>query len=146
MVMQTSRLPSPKLAQCYKEDSGSQKRALHKLSFARETRTLSSLKNGDMVRLQKDGQWKVKAKVLDEVAPRSYRVKTDDGLVYRRNRQQMLRTAENQESGSASVSEDAVNQSERGPTELRRSSRVITRPKWMTVLLKAMWIIEGLFL
>ena len=47
------------------------------------------------------------------------------------NCQQILLAAENQESGSGSVSEDVINQPERGPTELRRRSRVITDTKWM---------------
>ena len=48
---------------------------------------LPYLKSGDVVRLREAaGQWKAKAEVIDQVAPRSYRVRTEDGSVCRRIR------------------------------------------------------------
>ncbi|KAK3732551.1 hypothetical protein QZH41_017842, partial [Actinostola sp. cb2023] len=59
----------------------------HKSSVARNNQ--SSGDDGETVRIQRDGDWKP-AKVI-EVAdtPRSYRVETPDGAVYRRNRKHL---------------------------------------------------------
>lgn len=56
--------------------------------------TLSSLQPGDIVRLRDEKGWSRKATVLDQVAPRSYRVLTEDRKEYRRNRQHLRPTSE----------------------------------------------------
>lgn len=55
---------------------------------------LSQLQPGDIVRLQSDVGWNPKARVLDECSPRSYRLVTDTGRCFRRNRRHLLRTEE----------------------------------------------------
>lgn len=55
---------------------------------------LSQLQPGDVVRLQSDVGWNPKARVLEECSPRSYRLVTDTGRCFRRNRRHLLRTEE----------------------------------------------------
>ena len=55
---------------------------------------LKELKPGDVVRVKiqdKDKEW-VKAKVIDKVDPRSYKARTADGMLYRRNRRHIMET------------------------------------------------------
>ncbi|KAK3731332.1 hypothetical protein QZH41_004090 [Actinostola sp. cb2023] len=65
------------------------KQAEQKANYDRSATPLPSLHTGETVRIQRDGDWKP-AKVI-EVAdtPRSYRVETPDGAVYRRNRKHL---------------------------------------------------------
>lgn len=46
---------------------------------------LSPLERNDPVRIEDDEGWNTKATVLQEVAPRSYTVETEDGQVVRRS-------------------------------------------------------------
>ncbi|XP_064464305.1 uncharacterized protein LOC135375559 [Ornithodoros turicata] len=55
---------------------------------------LQLLRSGETVRIHQDGAWTVKAKVQDRLAPRSYKVVTEDNKVLRRNRQHLLPTSE----------------------------------------------------
>ncbi|XP_072140809.1 uncharacterized protein [Dermacentor andersoni] len=57
-------------------------------------RTLAPLQKGDVVRILGNGRWEIKAQVQDLVAPRSYTVLTEDGRVFRRNRQHLRKTSE----------------------------------------------------
>ena len=77
------------------------------------------------------GQWKAKADVIDQVASRSYRVRTEDGW----NRQQIALAAGDRKSEPESALSE-TNQSESTPSHLRRSGRVVGRPKWMTMFLR----------
>ena len=53
----------------------------------------------DTVRLQDEKRtWSLRAQVLGEVAPRSYKVVTENGVVIRRNRHDRMRTTETFES------------------------------------------------
>lgn len=55
---------------------------------------LPGLHPGDVVRMRSDKGWTTKAQVKDQVAPRSYKVVTEDGAEYRRNRQHLRATPE----------------------------------------------------
>ncbi len=57
-------------------------------------RSLKPLQEHDMVRIRTGKTWGLKAQVLKEVAPRSYHVLTEQGKVFRRNRRDLLKTAE----------------------------------------------------
>ncbi|XP_049273470.1 uncharacterized protein LOC125759154 [Rhipicephalus sanguineus] len=57
-------------------------------------RSLALLQKGDVVRVLNHGRWEIKAQVQDLVAPRSYTVLTEDGRVFRRNRQHLRKTPE----------------------------------------------------
>ena len=92
---------------------------------------LPYLKSGDVVRLREAGQWKGKAEVIDQVVPRSYRLRTEAGSVCRRNRQQILLAAGDPKS-EPEFAPSETNQSDGSPSDLRRRGRVVGRPKWMT--------------
>lgn len=47
-----------------------------------------------MVRIQDRDAWNRKATVLQEVGPRSYEVRTEEGFILRRNRRNLLKTKE----------------------------------------------------
>ncbi|KAG1667797.1 hypothetical protein GQR58_018255 [Nymphon striatum] len=67
-----------------------------KAKFDRSAKELPGLVTGEMVRLQPDRKnltWR-KARVTDEVAPRSYLVETEEGDKYRRNRKFLKKTSE----------------------------------------------------
>ncbi|XP_049520982.1 uncharacterized protein LOC125944529 [Dermacentor silvarum] len=57
-------------------------------------RPLPPLQKGDVVRILRNGRWDIKAQVQDLVAPRSYTVLTEDGRIFRRNRQHLRKTPE----------------------------------------------------
>uniref|UniRef100_A0A3Q2DFB3 Integrase catalytic domain-containing protein n=1 Tax=Cyprinodon variegatus TaxID=28743 RepID=A0A3Q2DFB3_CYPVA len=53
---------------------------------------LSPLTNNDTVRIQDADGWHVKGTVVNETAPRSFAVRTEDGQMLRRNRRSLLKT------------------------------------------------------
>jgi len=59
-----------------------------KLYYDRAARHLQP----DVVRIRNDENWSKKAVVMQEVAPRSFQVKTNDGQIFRRNRRDLLKT------------------------------------------------------
>ena len=64
--------------------------------YDRGAKDLKELKPGDVVRIKmqdKDKEW-VKAKVTEKVDSRSYAVRTEDGMLYRRNRRHAMETKE----------------------------------------------------
>ena len=65
-----------------------------KANYDKVSKSLVSLSPHDTVRLQESKYWNKKATVLEEVAPRSYNVRTEDGQVLRRNRRSLLKTPE----------------------------------------------------
>ena len=65
-----------------------------KANYDKASKSLVSLSPHDTVRLQDSKYWNKKATVLEEVAPRSYNVRTEDGQVLRRNRRSLLKTPE----------------------------------------------------
>ena len=67
-----------------------------KFYYDRGAKDLKELRPGDVVRIKiqdKDKEW-VKAKVAEKVDPRSYKARTEDGMLYRRNRRHVMETKE----------------------------------------------------
>lgn len=58
----------------------------------RTAQHLQPLVMDDVVRIRSDENWSKKATVVQEVASRSYTVKTDDRQILRRNRCDLLKT------------------------------------------------------
>ncbi|KAL7859480.1 hypothetical protein SRHO_G00146270 [Serrasalmus rhombeus] len=65
-----------------------------KQRYDKSTKPLSPLAKDHVVRIQDQDAWNRKATVLQEVGPRSYEVKTEEGHVLRRNRRSLLKTKE----------------------------------------------------
>ena len=63
-----------------------------KANYDKSTKSLVPLARHDTVRIHDSTSWSKKATVLEEVSPRSYNVKTEDGQVLRRNRRSLLKT------------------------------------------------------
>ena len=57
---------------------------------------LPPLAEGQVIRIRdaKDTQWAKKGVVIQQVAPRSYEIETEDGVRYRRNRKDILKSNE----------------------------------------------------
>jgi len=66
----------------------------HKNYFDRATKALPPLQADDVVRVQRDGKWQRGRVQRPHVAPRSYVIETEDGSTLRRNRRQLIKTAE----------------------------------------------------
>uniref|UniRef100_A0A672FWU0 Integrase catalytic domain-containing protein n=1 Tax=Salarias fasciatus TaxID=181472 RepID=A0A672FWU0_SALFA len=115
--------------------------------YDKATKTLTPLAKDDVVRIHDQDTWSRKATVLQEVGPRSYKVRTEDGNILRRNRRNLLKTKEHfQEAGCDDAqSEDAVSLPNKVPKlrsnghgqsndetsalpALRRSERHIKKP------------------
>ena len=62
--------------------------------FDRATKALPPLQADDVVRVQRDGKWQRGRVQRPHVAPRSYVIETEDGSTLRRNRRQLIKTAE----------------------------------------------------
>nr|AAI24691.1 Zgc:153522 [Danio rerio] len=116
-----------------------QKQKMKQKSFYdRTTKHLSPLTSNNQVRVEDADGWSTKATVLQEVAPRSYTVKTDDGQILRRNRRSLLKTQQ-ETGGEPSVTcgePETIHTPVIGgdtdthtPTpELRRSTREVRKP------------------
>lgn len=65
-----------------------------KVSHDRTATALVPLQDKDVVRMEGPRSWNRRAVVLQQVAPRSYNVMTENGDVFRRNRRHLLKTAE----------------------------------------------------
>ncbi|RXM30973.1 hypothetical protein EOD39_7374 [Acipenser ruthenus] len=63
-----------------------------KANYDESTKTLQPLHR--IVRIEAPGTWNKKATVLEQVAPRSYNVMTENGEIYWRNRRSLLKTNE----------------------------------------------------
>ena len=70
------------------------KQQKQKFYYDRQSKPLPKIHEGDRVRVRMKGLWKPGVVTHKEVTPRSYRVKTDDGDEYRRNRKMLLKSAE----------------------------------------------------
>ena len=62
-------------------------------AYNRHTKELSTLQPGQVVRVRAGDRW-VKSKVEEQVDVRSYKIQTENGRVYRRNRRQLRPTLE----------------------------------------------------
>lgn len=82
------RTPLPEFRLCPESQP-----AKHKQNMQRG-QLLPPLEKGDTVRVMVNRSWRVKAKVLKLVFPRSYLVLTEEGRLLRRNRRDLRRTAE----------------------------------------------------
>lgn len=76
-----------------------------------KTRDLPLLKVGDRVRVwKKEIRWKIKARVIEIVNKRSYKVKTDTGSILRRNRINLLKIPDQANNTEDTQSEDIDNE------------------------------------
>ena len=73
-----------------------QQKIKQKVYHDQHSKPLEVLQCGNSVRIKDsdNNEWKEKAKVLQEVAPRSYLLKTERGRLLRRNRRDILKTEE----------------------------------------------------
>ncbi|KAK0147806.1 hypothetical protein N1851_012497 [Merluccius polli] len=69
-----------------------QQKLMQKSFYDRTTKHLPPLTANNTVRIGDADGWSTKVTVLQEVAPRSYTVRTDDGQTLRRNRRSLLKT------------------------------------------------------
>ncbi|KAJ8049448.1 hypothetical protein HOLleu_02204 [Holothuria leucospilota] len=113
-----------------------------KMYFDKKSKALPKLETGDRVRVEREGKWQTKGQVQEQVAPRSFLVKTDEGSLLRRNRKDLRKVKLEEHSGSVSVddymreqefpeattSEEIANP-DSSQIELRRSSRQVKPPE-----------------
>uniref|UniRef100_A0A673AT44 Integrase catalytic domain-containing protein n=1 Tax=Sphaeramia orbicularis TaxID=375764 RepID=A0A673AT44_9TELE len=122
------------------KDKMKQLQKRQKVNYDKSSKSLKPLAPNDTVRVEDANIWTKKATVLEEVNPRSYNVKTEDGLILRRNRRSLLRTQETMRSQDGqcedkdnktpeptSPAKDSVEQSDQPPV-LRRSGRTVKPP------------------
>ncbi|KAL7868194.1 hypothetical protein SRHO_G00095780 [Serrasalmus rhombeus] len=69
-------------------------RRREKENYDKSAQALKPLSRHDTVRIGDTNNWNTKATVLDEVSPRSYTVRTEDGQILRRNHRSLLKTQE----------------------------------------------------
>lgn len=69
-----------------------QQKMRQKSFYDKTTKYLPPLTTNNTVRIQDADGWSTRATVVQEVAPRSYTVRTDDGQILRRNRRSLLKT------------------------------------------------------
>ena len=60
----------------------------------------------DVVRVRKDNKWETKGYVIVQLSPRSYKIRTEDGRVIRRNRRQLMKTIESCNNSGSTLSID----------------------------------------
>lgn len=65
-----------------------------KTYYDKSTRSLKPLSKDDVVRIEDQNAWNKKATVLQEVGPRSYTIRTEEGQILRRNHRSLLKTQE----------------------------------------------------
>lgn len=112
-----------------------------KANYDKASKSLEPLSNNDTVRLEDSNTWTKKATVLEEVKPRSYTVRTEDGQILRRNRRSLLKTKETAENTHTGDTDCAESTSETLPVlhhneqakemhspVLRRSNRTVKPP------------------
>ena len=82
---------------CKRRQELERKREKHRLIkeeyYNKGTKELTRLHQSAVVRIR-DKNWDTRAVVLEEVAPRSYKVMTQGGAIYRRNRQDLMHVRE----------------------------------------------------
>ena len=136
-------LPNIAKQKWHKEVRQKQKRLQkrQKVNYDKASRSLAPLARHDTVRLEDCNIWSKKATVLEEVSPRSYTVRTEDGQILRRNRRSLLKTretlqeqtTEGNQAGTTSaeppaVSDDTTSAEQTASPVLRRSTRNIRAP------------------
>lgn len=101
-----------------------------KRNYDRGSKELSKLEPNDRVKLHNGKHWGLEARVLQNVAPRSYEVQTQEGTTYRRNRRHLLKVPVTEETN---VNLDKANTPVMGSdeclkAEIRRSCRNTKAP------------------
>ncbi|KAL7881434.1 hypothetical protein AOLI_G00082820 [Acnodon oligacanthus] len=107
-------------------------RSKQKIYYDRKTRQLPELHEGDGVRLKdKEDTWGQKGTVLKKEQQRSYTIQTEDGAVLRRNRRDILKEPElNQtNSGSETLQDNHMLNSDQEESKVRRLTRTHKRPE-----------------
>lgn len=108
-----------------------------KANYDKSTKSLVPLTRHDTVRIHDSNTWSQKATVLEEVSPRSYNVKTEDGQVLRRNRRSLLKTQDTWQDWrsedfpgdpASTAADDPPPAVETDFQVLRRSSRTVKAP------------------
>lgn len=126
-----------------KDARATKERSKQKEYYDKRAKPLRQLKLNETVRIRGDRCWSKKAVVVEETSPRAYKVKTEDGVVYERNRIHLLPTKEKFEEtldnmvdeelttdyGNPATNEVATPTIRPDPTVLRRSQRQRTRPE-----------------
>lgn len=107
--------------------------------YDKGSRQLKELNPNDRVRMHDGKKWSLEARILQNVAPRSYVVQTSEGVTYRRNRRHLLEVPEREQTIKVGSNSDGnsnpVSQVQETPvtkssgqtetqTEVRRSSTV----------------------
>ena len=62
--------------------------------FDQQAKHLPTLERGDRIRVQMESHWKPGAETEHAKTPRSYRIRTDKGREYRRNRRALIKSLE----------------------------------------------------
>lgn len=135
-----TRLPSAKHLTVEPSIRTTQERAKQKHWYDKSSKPLRTLDVGETVRVREDKCWKQKAMVIEETAPRTFKVKTENGQIFVRNRVHLLPTKEefgrdDSDVRSAGNKTTTKKQSENKSVsseltvQLRRSQRCLKKPK-----------------
>uniref|UniRef100_A0A3B3QWT0 Integrase catalytic domain-containing protein n=1 Tax=Paramormyrops kingsleyae TaxID=1676925 RepID=A0A3B3QWT0_9TELE len=92
-------------------------------NYDKTSKGLEPLSNNGTVRLGDCSIWSSRATVLEEVNPRSYTVRTEDGQILRRNRRRLLKTKETVLADLSAEDTDCLH----SPV-LRKSKRTVKPP------------------
>lgn len=129
-----------------KQNKAKQKQKLlqrrQKTNYDKSTKSLVPLARHDTVRIQDSNTWTKKATVLEEVSPKSYNVRTEDGQILRRNRRSLLKTPDTFQGQTTEASQEdpaCTASAEPSPDDhqqavetdlpvLRRSTRTVKAP------------------
>uniref|UniRef100_A0A3Q3MPL7 Integrase catalytic domain-containing protein n=1 Tax=Labrus bergylta TaxID=56723 RepID=A0A3Q3MPL7_9LABR len=96
--------------------------------YDKTAKQLPTLSTDNTVKIEEPNGWKTKATVLQEVAPRSFTVKTEEGQILRRNRRSLLKTQEFSEEDSESPTDNNTGTQTLMEPVVRRSTREIKKP------------------
>ena len=103
-----------------------QQRRQQKKFYDSQAKELSSLKEGDLVRMETDKRFKKQGVVeKDLMQPRSYLVKSN-GVLYRRNRNHLLKTGE-RETLESGTDENVENVSRSLDQTKNQTKQIVTR-------------------
>ena len=92
--------------------------------YNQHTKPLKVLHGGEKIRMLNEKKWKPATVVQHSNEPRSYIVKNEDGDIYRRNRQYLLKTDDIVE-----ISDDDTEQEEEKPTQIQSGTIRDAKPK-----------------
>ena len=74
--------------------------------YNKHAKDLPVLEPNDVVRVRKDNKWETKGYVIVHLSPRSYKIRTEDGRLIRRNRRQLMKTIESCNKSGSTLSID----------------------------------------